>query len=200
MHLSLKTPKRLLSLAAVALAPLLGGCAEVQVRTQIEIAAPAATVWAILTDFERYPERNPYPVSMVGEPVLGATLDLHLRRPDGKQLHIEPHILRLEPLRELTWGGGVPGVFYGEHVLRIEPLGPQQVRRIHDEDFSDFAVGFADLPPATLTEGCERMNRALKARAESEAAATRLQREISREASAMKSPPELACSRACMPG
>ena len=154
---------------AAVLAALTGGCSGVQVRTAIEIEAPAQRVWNVLVDFAHYPDWNPYHVSVEGEARVGAPLSVHVLRPDGKRVHIEPHVLRLVEQRELTWGGGIRGVFYGEHVLRIEPIEPGRIRLVHDEDFTGFAVRFADLPPAVLTEGYERMNRALKARVEAQA-------------------------------
>ena len=75
-------------------------------------------------------------------------------------------MLRVEENRELTWGGGIPGIFWGEHVLLIEPIHRDRTRLVHNEDFSGFAVRFADLPPQVLTQGYQAMNRALKARAE----------------------------------
>jgi hypothetical protein len=159
--------KNLPARATVALvAALTGGCSVVQVRTTIDIDAPAQRVWDILVDFERYAQWNPYHVSVQGEARQGARLSVQVLRPDGKRVHLEPHVLRLAEGRELTWGGGIRGVFHGEHVMRIEPTGPGTVRLVHDEDFSGFAVRFADLPPQVLTEGYQRMNRALKRRAE----------------------------------
>jgi len=32
----------------------------------------------------------------------------------------------------------------------------------HNEDFSGFAIGFADLPPDVIAEGYQQMNMALK--------------------------------------
>jgi hypothetical protein len=155
--------------AWLALLCMLAGCSPTEIRTAIDIDAPPERVWAILTDFARYPEWNPYHVSVTGKPVLGAELAVRIRRPDGKTVEIEPHILRLDPLKELTWGGGIKGIFFGEHVLRLEAAGPGRTRLIHNEDFTGAAIPFADLPPAVLTEGYARMNAALKRRAEANA-------------------------------
>ncbi len=154
------------SVASVSVMILLSGCASVQVRTAIDIDAPAPQVWQVLTDFRKYPEWNPYHVSVKGKPVSGAQLALEIHRPDGKTIEIDPHILELDVNRELTWGGGIRGIFFGRHVMRLEPLSANRVRFIHNEDFDGIAVGFADLPVEVLTAGYENMNRALKARVE----------------------------------
>ena len=46
--------------AAVALAP------QREIVTEVEIAAPPDRVWAVLTDGAKYPEWNPFIVSMQG--------------------------------------------------------------------------------------------------------------------------------------
>lgn len=37
------------------------------VSTSIEIAAPPAAVWEVFSDFDRYPEWNPFMIKMTGE-------------------------------------------------------------------------------------------------------------------------------------
>lgn len=34
---------------------------------EIEIAAPPSAVWAVLTDYDRYPEWNPFVVNLSGD-------------------------------------------------------------------------------------------------------------------------------------
>jgi hypothetical protein len=43
-----------------------------EIRTEIEIAASATTVWAVLTDFPRYGEWNPFLERVATELVPGA--------------------------------------------------------------------------------------------------------------------------------
>ena len=80
-------------------------------------------------------------------------------------------MLEVEPCRTLVWGGGVPGVFRGEHRFDLAP-GPDNITDLsHTERFSGLFIGFADLPVGVLTRGYEHMNAALKSRIE--AAATK---------------------------
>lgn len=156
--------KKLLAVALLALTT--SACTNIEIRTETTIDAPIETVWSILIDFERYPEWNPYHVMVEGEPVVGADLKVTVHRPDGKIVDVPPHILRIRDREELTWGGGIKGIFYGEHVFLLRNTESGGTHLSHNEDFSGFAVGFADLPPDVLTEGYERMNAALKKRAE----------------------------------
>ena len=155
------------SALALAVGALAWNSPKVTVRTAIDIDVPVERVFAALADFGAYPEWNPYHVSVSGEPQIGAALTVDVRRPDGKQVTVKPHLLRFEPQRELTWGGGIRGVFYGEHVFLLQSLPDGRTRLIHNEDFSGFAVRFADLPAGVLTEGYRQMNEALKLRLES---------------------------------
>ena len=157
--------------AAVVLALVLAGaCSPIQIRTEIEIDAPPSEVYAILADFPSYPEWNPYHVRVEGEFREGADLEVLVHRPDGEEVHVPPHILRIVPDREITWGGGIKGIFWGEHVFLLEEVAGG-TRLIHNEDFTGFAIHFADLPPEVLTEGYRLMNEALKVRAEAATAA-----------------------------
>jgi len=148
-------------LTAVVVTLGLIGCSDIQVRTEETIFAPRPKVWDALINFEKYPDWNPYHIMVRGEPKLGAELVVKIQRPDGQSVEIPPHIIRWEQGRELTWGGGIKGVFYGEHVFLLEDV-PGGTRLIHNEDFTGMFVGFADLPPDVLTEGYKAMNKALK--------------------------------------
>lgn len=142
------------------------GCTSIAIRTAVEIDAPSSQVYAVLADLESYPDWNPYHRKVEGDFVAGADLTVHVKRPDGKEVKVPPHMLRIEEDREITWGGGIRGIFYGEHRFILTPLGPNKTLLEHDEDFSGVAVGFADLPPDVLAEGYQLMNRALKERVE----------------------------------
>lgn len=140
------------------------GCTtHIPVRTQIDIDAPVDRVYSTLTDFENYPDWNPYHIRVFGKPELGAALEIRVERPDGKVIDVPAvHVLRLRENAELTWGGGIKGVFYGEHVFELHALDGNRTRLIHNEDFEGAFIGFADLPGDVLTQGYKLMNEALK--------------------------------------
>ncbi len=134
------------------------------IHTEIDIAASPEVVWDILSDLERYPEWNPYHVRVDGRLEPGSILDLEIHKPNGEQVRLSPRIMCLNPFQCLSWGGGIPGIFQGEHVFKLLPLTENTTRLIHSEVFSGFAVPFASLD--AIEEGYEQMNQALKTRAE----------------------------------
>jgi len=155
---------RILSILVVLPALLtLSSCKHIY--TDIDIKASPERVWRILADIERYPEWNPYHVKVTGTLAVGEQLDVTIHKPNGKTVHIKPHVMRLEPMTELTWGGGFKGLFHGEHVFLLEPAGEGITRLVHKEDFVGIFVPFASLD--AIDEGYRLMNRRLKERAES---------------------------------
>jgi hypothetical protein len=80
-----------------------------------------------------------------------------------------PTVLKAEPNRELRWIGHllIPGLFDGEHIFTIEPLGANRVRFVQREIFSGLLVPlFAKGLDTDTQRGFGEMNQALKAQAE----------------------------------
>lgn len=146
---------------------MVSGCSvlpDKNIHTEIVIDARPEIVWAVLVDNANYPEWNPYHVRVEGRLVEGEALLVELHKPNGKQLEIEPRVLRVDPYRELTWGGGIRGIFFGEHRFLLEPAASEKTRLVHSETFAGIAVPFAELD--AIEEGYRKMNRALKKRVE----------------------------------
>ncbi len=154
-------------LAGLSMLTLFGtGCANIAIRTVIEIDAPPEKVYSVLADLESYPEWNPYHRKVEGKFKEGEALKIYVKRPDGKDVEVPPHMIKIKENEEITWGGGIKGVFYGVHSFRISSPEPGKTILRHDEDFSGFAIIFADLPPDVIAEGYHKMNMALKKRVE----------------------------------
>ena len=156
--------KRFALLMPLLAATALAACTTRKtIDTQIEIDAPPCAVYETLADFARYPEWNPYHIRVAGSGVVGETLEVRVARPDGVVVDV-PHVtlLEAEPCRALVWGGGVPGVFRGEHRFDLRDTEDGGTHLSHTEVFSGLFIGFADLPVPVLTEGYERMNEALR--------------------------------------
>jgi len=143
------------------------GCSNIAIRTVVEIDATKDEVYAVLADLDSYPKWNPYHRKVEGTFEEGAKLKIHVSRPDGKEVEVPPHMMRIVENEEITWGGGIKGIFYGVHTFRLQPGGNGKTVLRHNEDFSGVAVGFADLPPDVIAEGYHQMNMALKALVES---------------------------------
>jgi hypothetical protein len=139
------------------------------IRTEVGIDRPAAAVWAILVDIDRWPEWNPF-AKAGGRLAVGERLKVEIRPPGRKPMTFRPTVVRLDPGVELRWLGhlGVAGIFDGEHGLRVEPEGDRRCRFAHFETFTGvLAVPLLWLVGDASRRGFEAMNLALKARAES---------------------------------
>src|SRR5947208_11464185 len=138
-----------------------------ELRTEIEIAAPAERVWEILTDFDAYPEWNPFIKSLRGRPETSTKLEVRIEPPGGRGMTFKPTVLRAAPNRELRWLGRLllPRLFDGEHSLRIEPTNGQ-VRFVQSERFNGVLVPLFGKTLGQTREGFVQMNEALKRRAE----------------------------------
>jgi len=139
-----------------------------ELRREIEIDAPPDRVWAVVTDFAAYPEWNPFIRRISGELHEGAKLEVRIELPGARAMTFKPTIRAVEANRELRWLGRlvVPGVFDGEHSLRIEPLDGARCRFLQSERFTGLLVGLAKGTLTKTEAGFEQMNTALKARAE----------------------------------
>jgi hypothetical protein len=141
-----------------------------EIHTEIEINAPAKTVWRVLTDFAAYPDWNPFVRRVEGEVRVGARLHVDIQPSGGKGMSFRPTVLVADPNRELRWLGRLwlPGLFDGEHSFSIEPLVEGQVRFVQRERFGGLLVPFlSKMLDRDIRRGFEEMNRALKLRAES---------------------------------
>jgi hypothetical protein len=137
------------------------------IETSIAIAASKARVWAILMDFARYPEWNPFIRSIEGDARVGARLDVLIQPPGNKASRFRPRVIEVESERSLVWRGAlpVPGLFAGDHrfALRDEAVG---VNFSQAESFSGLLVPLVGGILRATELGFRSMNEALKARAE----------------------------------
>jgi hypothetical protein len=140
-----------------------------EISSEIEIAATAARVWSVLTDFERYGDWNPFITSISGTPSPGGQLRVRMHPPGGIAMTFKPKVLSAEPERELRWLGtpGPRGLFDGAHSFRIVPMGEGRVRFLQTEHFTGLLVPLLMLLVGNSTRrGFEAMNQALRLRAE----------------------------------
>lgn len=144
-----------------------------ELRTEIEINAEPEIVWEVLTDFNSYPDWNPFVVEMKGEVKVGNRIEVLLKPPGKKEMTFKPVVLKLDSPKEFRWKGSlpIPGMFVGEHIFQIEDLSDKEkgpkVMFIHREEFKGLLVGmlWKDLNSNTRA-GFESMNQALKKRCE----------------------------------
>ncbi|HKB06873.1 MAG TPA: DUF309 domain-containing protein [Candidatus Polarisedimenticolia bacterium] len=142
---------------------------ERRIHSHVTIEAPAGRVWEVLTEFPAYPRWNEFIVRLEGIARPGERLKVEIRPPGRRGMSFRPIILVADKGRELRWLGRVilPGVFDGEHVFTIAPLGSGHVRFSQRETFRGLLI---PLMPRSMWEttrrGFEEMNAALKRQAE----------------------------------
>lgn len=139
------------------------------IRTATSVDAPADTVWGVLTDFERYPEWNPFLVSVETRLVAGAPVAMRVRL-GGRELALDARMLAVAPGREFRWAGPIARwkgvVFRGEHFFGVEPGGPASCRFLHGEDFGGVSLPLlGGWMQRTLVPAYHAMNQALARRA-----------------------------------
>ena len=139
-----------------------------KITTEIDIAAPAREVWAVLMDFGSYGEWNPFIIGLEGRPEVGARLEARLQPPGGKAMTFKPTVTAIEEERFFQWLGkvGFNGVFDGRHSFRLNPT-EHGTRFEHSEQFTGILAGPVIKKIGDSTDaGFTAMNEALKARVE----------------------------------
>lgn len=104
-----------------------------------------------------------------GDAKLGAKIKVQIRTKGEKQRIYHPIITRLEINKELRWKGKsfLPGIFDGERIFLIEKSAYNKIAFYHKELFSGLGVKLVgNKLDENLSEGFEKMNQALKKRAE----------------------------------
>ena len=138
-------------------------------HTSIVINASPAKVWKELIDFTSYPGWNPFIRSIKGTPIPGNTIQVTLQPPNSKPILMKPRVLVFEQQKELRWIGilGIPRIFDGEHVFKIQENNDGTTTLHHFERFRGILIPFlSKLINKTTRKGFELMNAALKERAE----------------------------------
>jgi len=140
------------------------------IETEIEINGTATQVWEVLTDFERYPEWNPFILRIAGTLQTGSRLKAVVKTPNLSKITIRPVLLKVNVGQELRWLGHwvFPKVFDGEHLFAIKRVGDSKVKFVQKELFTGLLVPlFWGKMAGNIRLGFESMSQALKKRVES---------------------------------
>jgi hypothetical protein len=134
----------------------------------IDIAAPPARVWAVLTDFGSYPDWNPLFREATGTIEVGQRITLRSVHPaNGRLMTVKPTIIAAEQDKELAWASRLPGVISGEHKFTLCESG-SGTRLVQSESFGGLLARTAS-GTMTNTEAAFRdLNEAIKRRAEAQ--------------------------------
>jgi hypothetical protein len=136
-----------------------------EIKTQITINATPDKVWAVLTDFQKYPTWNPFIKSITGEPKVGSKITVSIVPPEGKNMTFKPTVLAFKHNKEFRWIGKLlfKGVFDGEHKFELIDKGDGTTIFNHSENFKGILVGlFKKQLENNTKKGFELMNENLK--------------------------------------
>jgi len=113
-----------------------------QIRTELDIDATPAEVYAVVADVAAYPEWNPTIVETDGAGHLGERLRLRMQPTEGRGMTFRPTVTTAEPGVAFEWLGrlGVRGLFDGRHRFELHDLGDGRTRLVHGESFSGLLV------------------------------------------------------------
>lgn len=140
-----------------------------ELKTDIHINSTPEKVWEVLTEFDNYPNWNPFIKSISGKKIVGEKLVTQIIPPNRKLMTFKPVILNFETNKELRWLGSaiIKGIFDGEHYFKIIEQANGSVKFEHGEIFSGFLVQFMPKLLEDTKQGFEQMNEALKKECES---------------------------------
>jgi hypothetical protein len=136
----------------------------------LDIDSPPERVWEQLTDFEGFPDWNPFIRRASGKLAPGETLELTLEL-GGTERTFRPTLTRVVPNRELRWQVriGVRGIFDVERIFQVEPVGNGRTRFAQSEICSGVLVPVLFLwgkLERDILRGYHELARAVKERVE----------------------------------
>lgn len=137
-----------------------------EIKTQILINASPNKVWFALTNFEQYPDWNPFILYVKGDVKEGKRIKISVKPSGAKAMTFKPIVLKVEPAKELRWLGSLifKGLFDGEHRFELIDNNDGTTTFIHSERFSGIFV--KQFKTDNTKIGFELMNNRLKELAE----------------------------------
>ncbi|SMC23434.1 hypothetical protein SAMN02745134_01918 [Clostridium acidisoli DSM 12555] len=135
-----------------------------EIRTQIIINANVNKVWAILTDFDAYPNWNPFIKYFKGIPREGNRIEVKMVPPNSKGMIFKPTILKFVPNKELRWLGHtfISGLFDGEHIFELIYNNDGTTTFIQREKFYGILVPLLKNSLDNTKAGFDEMNKKIK--------------------------------------
>lgn len=150
------------------------GSAMREIRTEIEIAAPPAKVWNILTEVDKWQDWNPVIRDANGKATLGSKLSITMCGKEGKAgkagPKYEPVVTVFEEPRRFQWTATMMAgfVFTNGKILELEQ-NASGTRLIHKETFSGMMVPLIwGQMKSSVPEMLNSMNEALKIKIETQ--------------------------------
>lgn len=141
------------------------GLGDYRVHTEIDIDAPASTVWETLTDFEHYEWSSSFKgLDRPVEQGAKVTATFHMM---GKDQTIDHELIDVDPGVQWAWSDQFAAGMIDHHVYRVEPIDETKSRFIQrDRPHGGAAVVAGRLTARSFRKMYETFNSELKAEAE----------------------------------
>src|SRR5664279_52144 len=141
---------------------------NVQLRSEVQIAASAAIVWEVITNLRAYPEWNPLIVQAEGQVSEGAVIATTINLPGNRERNLRCRVVKLALKSELRWVSTflLRTLSHSEQYFQLQPLDGDQVRLAVGENFSGILAPHTQAQLAQISQGLALMNQAIKRRAE----------------------------------
>lgn len=140
-----------------------------ELKTEITIQASPEKVWSILTNFNEYPNWNPFIKSIQGDMIIGQQFKARIEPPNAKGMNFEPVLLEFKKNTEFRWKGKlfINGLFDGEHQFLLIENADGSTTLIQSEKFNGILVPlFKKMIDVNTRNGFMAMNEKLKELAE----------------------------------
>jgi hypothetical protein len=135
-----------------------------EITTEIKINASSKQVWSVLTNFNNYPNWNPFITSLKGDVYVGNTIEVNLLG-----MKMKPKVLAFNKNQEFRWLGHlfIKGLFDGEHRFVLNQNNDGSTTLIHSEKFYGILVPlFKKSLLGKVKDGFKQMNVSVKNRTE----------------------------------
>ncbi len=140
-----------------------------EIKTEILINASPEKVWAIFSDFNNYPNWNPFIKSLTGEVKVGSKIAVKIEPYNSKPMTFKPKVLLFETNKEFRWLGRLffAGLFDGRHQFELIDNGNGTTTFKQSEVFKGILMPFfSNKKMENTRKGYEAMNQKLKELAE----------------------------------
>ena len=153
-----------LGIGAVILLIVLVLTGRKSVHDEITVDAPVETVWSVITDTDQYEAWNPVMLLLDGNIAPGQKVTYRFTQDENNTSEISSTVQEVDENALLNQKGGLPMILTFDHKYILEATDTQTKVIIH-EDYRGIGVNFWN--PSGVHEAYVRLNRAIKARAES---------------------------------
>ena len=135
---------------------------------EVIIEAPAALVWEVITDFDKYGQWNEFCPSIAAELEIGSPVTMQVDLGNGLQPQVE-YITFIDAPRKITWSmENKPGdPIHADRSQVVTALGDERCSYVTYDDFSgEFAATMVEQMGEQVRAGFNLCARNLKHRAE----------------------------------